>query len=257
MSATPFLLLDEPLPSSHVKPVVLIHGFLGEPADWDAVVACLDVPRTAHRVNLLAANVARCDLTSLASALAQALTSAGLTPATIVGYSLGARVAMTLLAEQPDVVSRVLAVSGSPGEVDDIERLARANADEALAGALEQNGLAPFLERWYSAPLFESLRSHPDYALVARRRLGGDARIWAKVLRDASPGRNPSLWDRLPGLATRLWLAVGSLDGKYLELARQAHLVAPSMPLFIIDGAGHAVHLERPDALASLIDRLP
>jgi len=257
VNAERFLVVDEPAPSSHVSPVVLVHGFLGEPQDWDAVVACLDVPRATYRVDLLEADVARCDLSTFAGTLADALVRARLAPATIVGYSLGARVAMTLLTEHPNAVSRVVAVSGSPGVFDETERRERASADDALAAALEENGLAPFLDRWYSAPLFASLRSHPDYAMVARRRLAGDGRAWAKVLRDASPGRNPSLWDRLPGLASRLWLAVGSLDGKYLSFARAAHRVAPSMPLTIIDGAGHAVHLERPDALASLIDRLP
>lgn len=252
----PFLVRDASV-STHLRPVVLVHGFLGEPADWDAVVAALDVQREVWRVDLLAARVNSFDLVSLAGELSGALAHAGLSTATIVGYSLGARVAMTLLAADTSRAGSVLAVSGSPGLVDPAERDERARADELLAEALEREGLAPFLDRWYAQPLFATLRSHPDYAMVARRRLSGDGRAWARVLRDASPGRNPSLWERLPQMSGRLWLAVGGLDGKYLALAHDAQRVAPTMHVSVVDGAGHAVHLERPDALASLIDRLP
>lgn len=251
-------LVSDPAPrEANADPIVLVHGFLGEPGDWDAVVASLDVPRATWRVDLLRARLDRFDLASLGRALADEVRRSGLAPATVIGYSLGARVSMTALAEHPEEIGRVLAVSGSPGIADTGERIGRATADDALAAVLERDGLAPFLDRWYAQPLFSSLRTHPDYAHIARRRLSGDGHAWARVLRDASPGRNPSLWERLPALADRLWLAVGGLDGQYLELANRAHERAPTMPLTIVEGAGHAVHLERPDALASLIDRLP
>ncbi|MBL9150427.1 MAG: alpha/beta fold hydrolase [Phycisphaerae bacterium] len=252
------LLLQDPAPrEANADPVVLVHGFLGEPADWDAVIASLDVPRATWRADLLAAAVPSFDLASLAAALAKEIRRNGLAPATVIGYSLGARVAMTALANHPDDIARVLAISGSPGLVDPVERTERAAADDALAAVLERDGLAPFLERWYAQPLFASLRNHPDYGFIARRRLSGNGGAWARVLRDASPGRNPSLWERLPSMSSRLWLAVGALDGKYLDLANRAHERAPAMPLSIVEGAGHAVHLERPDAVASLVDRLP
>ena len=52
---------DEPVPQTHLAPVVLVHGFLGEPGDWDAVVADLDPPRATWRADLLEANVTSFD----------------------------------------------------------------------------------------------------------------------------------------------------------------------------------------------------
>ncbi len=252
------IVLDPGSPKAwSATPVVLVHGFLGEPADWDAVVADLRVRREVWRADLLAARVAQCDLSSLAQALAEAIALHDLAPATVVGYSLGGRVAMTLLKERPETVRRVLAVSATPGLADPEERRERAAADDRLAEALARQGLAAFIDRWYAQPLFASLRSHPDYALVARRRLDGDGAAWASVLRDASPGRSPSMWDDLPVFAQRLALAVGSLDAKYLDLARIARERVPGLPIVVVEGAGHAVHLERPESLADLIDRLP
>jgi pimeloyl-ACP methyl ester carboxylesterase len=76
------------------------------------------------------------------------------------------------------------------------------------------------------------------------------------VLRDASPGRTQPLWDELPLLAERISIAVGSLDAKYLDLARRAVERAPTLRVDVVEGAGHAVHLERPTALAARIDAL-
>lgn len=255
--------LDEPVPAEiAASPVVLLHGFLGEPADWDAVAADLDVPREVWRVDLLergseSSSPDRYDLAGRAAVVAEALERNGLAPATIVGYSLGARVTMALLATRPELVRIAVAVSGTPGIEDEDERQARAEADDALAYALEREGIGNFLERWYDQPLFASLRTHPDYGLIARRRLTGDGRAWARVLREASPGRNPSLWRRLPQFVGRLRLAVGGLDGKYLDLARRVQEIEPRIPITVVEGAGHAIHLERPEALASMIDRLP
>jgi 2-succinyl-6-hydroxy-2,4-cyclohexadiene-1-carboxylate synthase len=252
------MLREDPPPASEAaSPVVLVHGFLGEPADWDATVSSLGVQRRVLRAAFLDAPGAGRSVRELAAALAEAIRAAGLAPATLVGYSLGGRVALAALAEHPTAIARVLAVSASAGIDDPLERSERASADDQLAAALEREGLAPFLERWYAQPLFASLRSHPDFALVTRRRLAGDARAWARVLREASPGRTESLTDRLPALADRLALAVGSLDSKYLALAKALRASVPDLPITVVDGAGHAIPLERHDALATLIDRLP
>jgi len=254
------MLIEDPrMASERGPPLVLLHGFLGEPADWDAVVAGLTVPRRVLRADLLRAPVSSFDLASLARALSDAITRMNLPPVDIVGYSLGGRVALALLHDRPACAKHVLAVSATPGIDDAQERLQRSSADDALADVLERNGLGAFIERWYAQPLFAALRSHPDFGVVSRRRASGDGASWARVLREASPGRNPSLWSELPRMTTtpnRLSLAVGSLDAKYLDLAREATQRVPALHVDVIDGAGHAVHLERPAALAARIDAL-
>lgn len=250
------MIIEDPRPDrEEASPLLLVHGFLGEPADWDAVVAALRVPRRIVRANLLQHGAASGDLASLAAALAFAIGRSGLPPVSLVGYSLGGRVTMTLASAYPRLVRRAIAVSATPGIRDRDERTSRAVADDTLASALARDGISSFLDRWYAQPLFDSLRSHPDFALIARRRGDGDARAWATILRDASPGANPSLWEALGSLSSSLSLAVGSLDAKYLGVAREAARTAPALRIDVIEGAGHAVHLERPQALAALIDQ--
>ncbi|MDZ4753878.1 MAG: alpha/beta fold hydrolase [Phycisphaerae bacterium] len=257
------MLTEDPRPATEqAPPLVLLHGFLGEPADWDAVVAALTVPRRVLRADLLRAATSAFDLASLARALADAINELVRAPVDIVGYSLGGRVALALLHDRPDCAEHVLAVSATPGIDNAQERLQRSSADDALADVLERDGLGAFIERWYAQPLFAALRSHPDFGVVSRRRAAGDGASWARILRDASPGRNRSLWSELrrmattPSVTNRLSFAVGSLDAKYLDLSREVTERVPALRVDVIDGAGHAVHLERPAALAARIDAL-
>lgn len=264
--AAPILRRDEPRPREpKAGPVLLLHGFLGEPGDWDAVVADLELPREILRADLLVAASASGggggggggSVDALADAVADAIRAERIAPVSIAGYSLGARVLFALLDRHADAVGQALVISGTPGLEDEDERAARRDADDRLAEALRRQGLAEFLDHWYAQPLFASLRTHPDFGLIARRRLAGDGDGWSRILAEASPGRTQPVWERLPAFAGRLRLAVGGLDGKYLDLARQVQEREPRIPIAVVEGAGHAIHLERPEAVASLVDRLP
>jgi pimeloyl-ACP methyl ester carboxylesterase len=48
-------------------------------------------------------------------------------------------------------------------------------------------------------------------------------------------------------------LVTGELDPKFCQLAREMGPAIPRVRLSVVEGCGHAVHLERPDDLASLL----
>jgi 2-succinyl-6-hydroxy-2,4-cyclohexadiene-1-carboxylate synthase len=46
----------------------------------------------------------------------------------------------------------------------------------------------------------------------------------------------------------------GELDHKYVAIGRRmAHAIGPRARLAVIDGAGHAAHLERPDEFVHVL----
>ena len=64
----------------------------------------------------------------------------------------------------------------------------------------------------------------------------------------------PSLWDRLSQLTMPVTLVSGAYDRKYTELANQmAAAIGDGARTVLIPGAGHALHLEQPDALAVVL----
>lgn len=231
--------------------VVLIHGFLGAPEDFAPLRTAL--PDVGFRtVDLL-----RCRARDVA-ALADEIAAAAIGPSTVavLGYSLGGRIALAIAASRPGLPIRFIAVSAHPGLRDAAERERRAAADDRLAVELARDGMESFVDRWYAQPLFASLREHPDFPAIRARRLGGDPGPWAELLRGGSPGRTAPTWAALAGLGDRLAVVAGERDAKYRELAAEVGRIAPRARIHAIAGAGHAIHLERPEALAAAIGPL-
>ncbi len=80
----------------------------------------------------------------------------------------------------------------------------------------------------------------------------------AASLRLAGTGTQEPLWDRLAGLDMPVLVVAGELDEAFAAAGRR--LAAPSAPtptLVLLPGAGHACHLERPDAVLPDPGRLP
>ena len=100
---------------------------------------------------------------------------------------------------------------------------------------------------------------------VATRRLALQDRLTntpaglASSLRLAGAGAQEPLWRRLGELgqqALPVLLLTGELDLNYRRHAqRMAALIRPTARLEVVDGAGHACHLERPLAVAEAITR--
>jgi pimeloyl-ACP methyl ester carboxylesterase len=64
----------------------------------------------------------------------------------------------------------------------------------------------------------------------------------------------PPLWDRLGELAMPVTLVVGAADAKFRALAERMAERLPNREIVVIDGAGHAVALEAPEAVAEAIE---
>ncbi len=245
------------------SPIVLLHGFTGAAAGWEDLAAILG-ETGGPRVEALdlpghGGTAPAPSWEAAITAVAGALERHGLGPAHLVGYSLGARLALAVALEAPGCVASLALVGGSPGLADPEERAARRAADEALAGTIEEAGLAAFIDRWMARPFFATQHDGPS-RLGHRRlrraraeRLAGGARGYAAALRTLGQGSQPSYWDRLGELARPTLLVVGELDAKYLAIGREMARRLPDARLETVARAGHAVHLEAPEAVARLV----
>jgi 2-succinyl-6-hydroxy-2,4-cyclohexadiene-1-carboxylate synthase len=167
----------------------------------------------------------------------------------VVGYSLGGRLALQLAVEHPNLVARAVIVSASPGIADEGARRARRGEDELRACRLEKQGLETFLDDWYRQPLFASLREHPRFLEVLERRRRNDPRLLARSLRTMGTGRQRSLWGDLDGLRTPLLFLAGERDPKFTALALDAVALCRHAEAAILRGRGHALVEEDPEAV--------
>jgi len=172
-------------------------------------------------------------------------------PATYVGYSQGGRLCLQLALDRPESVSRLVLVSASPGIADDDERAGRRAADERLAQEIARDGVEAFLERWLAQPLWATLPR--ERSGVEERRAANSVESLTAQLRVLGQGAQPSNWERLGELRMPVLLIVGGLDTKYVDIAhRMAEQIADTQ-VEVLDGAGHACHLEQPERVAHLL----
>lgn len=170
--------------------------------------------------------------------------------ATYVGYSMGGRVALHLALAHPSLVTGLVLLGATAGIDDGQERAARSAADDVLADRLEEVGTAVFLAEWLAQPLFAGL---PEDAPGARST---DAAGLASSLRLAGTGAQEPLWDRLPVLGMPVLVLAGERDGKFRALAdRLAAAIGANAEVAVVPGAGHAAHLERPEAFLDVVRR--
>lgn len=238
------------------KPTVLcLHGFSNTGACWAPVIERLPLSYRALAPDLRGhgGNAGRepVDLESVLGDL-EALIPLEPDPFLLCGYSQGGRIALHLAIDRPDRVRRLVLIGASPGIADADERQERRVADELLASEIEGESIAQFAERWERTPVLAGLS--PELAAIARTdRLRNDPRGLARALRGLGAGALPSLWDRLDELTMPVTLLVGEDDRKFAEIALAMAERIPAARVEIVPGAGHQVHLQRPDVVAAAI----
>jgi 2-succinyl-6-hydroxy-2,4-cyclohexadiene-1-carboxylate synthase len=226
--------------------LVLVPGFTQTAASWDSVLAQLAADFEAVAVDVPTG----LGFVETASAIGERHGRA-----VYVGYSMGGRLCLRLALDRPDLVRGLVLLSASPGIADDAERQARREADEKLAREIKRDGVDAFLDRWLHQPLFATLPA--DAAGLDARRAGNTVATLTHALRALGPGTQEPLWDRLGDLEPPFVPAAGVLDEKYVGIAfEMAARVGPDIHPVLIGGAGHAAHLENPDAVAALLRRV-
>jgi 2-succinyl-6-hydroxy-2,4-cyclohexadiene-1-carboxylate synthase len=243
-------------------PLLLLHGFTGSAATWAGHLPALTRHATTITVDLIGhggsdvpADPARYTMSHCIADLLAVLDGLEIGHVSVLGYSMGARVALHLALAAPERVAGLMLESSSPGLADESERSARRASDEELAATIERDGVAAFVADWEQLPLFASQNTLPAEARSAlrRQRLRNSARGLAHSLRGMGTGTQASLWSRLGQIEAPALLIVGALDEKFCRLGRAMAGALPRARLAVVPGAGHAVHLERPGEFVRLV----
>ncbi len=243
------------------QPVLLLHGFMGRGASWGGHTTALarlfrtvvvDLP--GHGRTGTTTDPGRVSVERTADDLAAILRREGWAPAAVLGYSLGARVALRLAVAHPGAVRRLVLESPSAGLATEGERRARRLADEARAARLERDGMEPFVDGWEREPVLASLTRLPPAraARLRAERLRNRPAGLAVSLRGAGLGSMEPLQARLGAITAPTLVVAGDLDPAGRERARSVAAGIVGARLEIIAGAGHAPHLETPGTFRSI-----
>ncbi len=240
---------------------VVLHGFTGSAAAMapltsrlpDPVLA-LDLP--GHGPEPASDDPA--DYTMATAAAGVVSATAHFEQFALVGYSMGGRVALHVALAYPDRVAALALIGTRAGIDDPAERAERIAADQALADRIESEGVEWFADYWADRPLFATQhhRLSVDQRTELRaQRLACDPRGLALSLRGMGAGAVEPISCRLGELSMPCALIVGEDDTKFTVIARDMAASIHQADVCAIPDAGHATHLEAPDATAAAVIR--
>ena len=181
----------------------------------------------------------------------------------LVGYSMGGRIAAETMVRHPGLpLAGLVLESAGLGPADDAARAALARRNGEWAARLREGGVAAFMDWWETLSLFATQRELPPATRAAIRigREAHGAETLARSLEAWGAHHQAAESETVAALAQMrvagrpvLYLA-GSCDEKYAALA--ARVRAAGLPAMLVEGAGHNVHLEKPEVFSRAVAQL-
>ncbi|MCH9649990.1 MAG: alpha/beta fold hydrolase [Deltaproteobacteria bacterium] len=251
---------------------ILLHGFAGSPDSWQEVAEVLPSGSALLRLSILghgkaedphghqhtgsspgrSLEPASGPFETEVDRLAAQVLAAGFQGSHLVGYSLGGRLALGLLARHPELVASASLIGAHTGLGSQEERRQRMLRDESWADLAETTGLASFLEKWEEQPLF-STQNQEQRSLQNHRRRHLDPMGLGRALRSLSLARMPDYRPRIPTLEMPIRWIAGERDAKFRRLAKEAAQAQRAGTYARVPASGHNVPLEQPRLLAALL----
>ncbi|RHW30759.1 2-succinyl-6-hydroxy-2,4-cyclohexadiene-1-carboxylate synthase [Neobacillus notoginsengisoli] len=246
------------------EPLLLLHGFTGSGGTWlpfcqkwghHSKLICVDLP--GHGKTDAPRSPERYSMQNMILDLKAILDELGVEKTNVLGYSMGGRIALGFAITCPDRVGKLILESTSPGLATEAKRKARRIKDSELADFILDQGIESFVDYWQNIPLFKSLQEMPAHArqAVREQRLANSPAGLANSLIGIGTGAQPSYWDRLSEINAEVLLIAGKLDEKFCGIAEKMSGRLQSSRIELIDGAGHAIHVENPEKFGTIVSR--
>lgn len=235
-------------------PLVLVHGFAGSAASWDAVRAAAVAEAYPEPVlpELRGHGTAADRRPITVEGCVEDILAAAPDCFGLAGYSLGGRIGLHVALAAPERVTRLVLIGSTAGIEDEEQRVERRRSDAVLADELARDGIEAFAVRWARQPLFNGDPQEVRMQQKAEVR-ANDPEALGAVLGALSPGVVPAVWNRLGELTMPVTIVVGERDTRYVVLAQRFKKALPDATIRIIPGAGHGLLREAPAAVASIL----
>ncbi|CAH0526586.1 2-succinyl-6-hydroxy-2,4-cyclohexadiene-1-carboxylate synthase [Vibrio hippocampi] len=250
--------------------MVFVHGFLGDGNDWQAVsTLCsqfhrllIDLPGhglSGHHTCDDLVDAGKQVIDTIDNVIKNKALNENVT-VYLIGYSLGARVLMSYFSDSKTLESRsatginiagLIIEGGHFGLASQEQKQQRLKHDLEWAHRFERQPIEEVLLDWYQQPVFSSL-NHAQRQDLIRLRSGNLGRSLSLMLMRTSLGHQNNVLKSINSLRfdndkKPLYIS-GQKDRKFSDLAVNSQLTHR-----VVDGAGHNVHHEQPEAFAQAL----
>jgi pimeloyl-ACP methyl ester carboxylesterase len=233
-------------------PVLFTHGYQASRRMWEAQREALKSRYTAitwdlrgHGESGTPDDPALYSHELMLGDMAALLDKAGADEAVLVGHSLGGFASLRFYLDHPDRVRALVLFGSGPGYRDAEARGKWNDMADRFAKSVEERGL--------------------DILKKASAEVSGATHRSATALAHASRGmlaqQDSRVMDAITGIDVPTLVMIGSEDKPFMGSSEYMAKKIPGARLAVIDGAGHAASIEKPDAfndaLLAFLDDLP
>jgi pimeloyl-ACP methyl ester carboxylesterase len=246
------------------RPIVFVHGLSGQWQNW-----LENIPRFAQDRRVVAMDLPgfglspmpgeRLSMPYYGRVVAELCDKLGLSPAVLVGNSMGGYVAAEVAITRPDVVERLMLVSAAGVSQMNVARspaLAFAKSAKLLAGStvaqLRFVARRPHLRHW----ILSIVARHPS-------RIRGDAALEGMMKGTGKPGFEQALMacidydfrERLPQIGCPVLVVWGEFDAVIPVRDADVFLkLVPGARKIVLADTGHVPMLERPPTFNRILE---
>jgi 2-succinyl-6-hydroxy-2,4-cyclohexadiene-1-carboxylate synthase len=241
--------------------IVFLHGFLSKPDMWNDIV--YNLKKAGFKNQLLCPELKRylkdgssdvnSDFLSVVHEIAQEFSSSG--GCLLVGYSMGARIALSLLIEYAGLFTGALLIGVNPGISEEGERVKRKKWEQELVAFLLDKGIDEFVLHWENMPLFKTQKSLEPAVKLRQRQMRTEHSCdeIVKAILKLGLSSMPDYWPELKNIKVPVWVITGELDSKYSLIAKNMSAIQSNFKQVIIKKCGHNPVIENPSELSAVL----
>jgi len=235
-------------------PWICLHGFLGSGADFEILIDHWENHPDIQAPDLPGfgkspVSPSLPNTQNLCASLSPLIDNCP-APPILLGYSMGARLALQCALTKPSRLSGLVLIGGTPGIEADAEREARCKSDAQWIQLLQSNGIDAFLKQWNQQGVIQSqaniAEAYYQPMKERRRKLAPDT--LCNYLHAFGTGTMPSAWHRLSELKLPTLLLTGEHDAKFTNIAKSMTSQLPLVSHQVVPDCGHAALFENPQA---------
>ena len=214
--------------------IYALHGFLGRPSDWDFLSFS----------DLVTPDLFVSEITPFwtwAQTFNEQVNQDGAEKRMLVGYSLGGRLAMHVILQNPALWDKAVIISAHPGLKRAQERQVRKQKDAVWAERFLHDSWGKVMGDWNAQPVFKE----QNHALE-RYESNYPRKVLSKALDVWSLGNQEDLRRPLGLFSNPIQWIVGGQDKKYSSLLKDLKFTNMLSKISVIPQAGHRVLWESP-----------
>ena len=232
--------------------ILLIHGLFGSLDNLGIIARDLRQTHTVLQVDVrnhgLSSRSEQMDYAAMAQDMFDTLDAHHLTEVIVIGHSMGGKIAMAMSALNPERVKRMVIIDIAPVNYP-------TRRHDSMFTALNAVTQAGVTERREAMAIMAASVDEPDVIQFLLKSFHhGEWRFNVPALWD-----NYSIisgWEELPAWLGPI-LFIRGKNSSYLDECYQSSLLEqfPNAKAYVIAGAGHWVHAEKPQAVQRAIQR--